>query len=173
MNVDDFDIVAYNTTLKVEAVAVIQQVYTCIDIDLGFYLGMKLVQDRVQRNITISHPGYLKDLQEEFGLTSTRGHLKPMLDKPREPESESNPRVDAAGIKMYQRKVGSVLWAATGTLSVMQLATNLASHPGYLENLREEFSLTSTREPLTPMLDKPREPESESNPRVDAAGIKM
>ena len=48
-----------------------------------------------------------------------------MVDKPREPESEANPRLDAVGIKLYQKKVGSVLWPAIGTRPELQLATNL------------------------------------------------
>ena len=43
--------------------AAIQEVYKCVESDLGFYLGMKLVRDRVRRTITISQPGYLEDLR--------------------------------------------------------------------------------------------------------------
>ena len=125
VHVDDFGIAASNIALKLEAMAAIQEVYNCVEGDLDFYLGMKLVRDRLRRTITISQPGYLEDLREEFGLTSTTGPLTPMVDKPREPESADNPRLDAAGIKMYQKKVGSVLWPAIGTRPEVQLAVNL------------------------------------------------
>ena len=59
--------------------------------DLDFYLGMKVVRDRVKRTINISQPGYLDDLRAEYGITSTKGSLTPMVDKPREPKSDANP----------------------------------------------------------------------------------
>ena len=51
--------------------------------------------------------------------------MTPMVDKPREPESATNPRLDTAGIKLYQKMVGSVLWPAIGTRPEVQLAVNL------------------------------------------------
>ena len=90
VHVDDFCMVASMTTLKEETVAAIQQVYRCVESDLAFYLGMKLVRDRVARTITISKPGYMEDLREEYGITCTTGPLTPMVGKPREPESEKN-----------------------------------------------------------------------------------
>ena len=127
VHVDDFGIAASTTALKEETMAVIQEVYRCVEGDLGSYLGMKLVRDRVRRTITISQPGYMEDLREEYGITSTHGPLTPMVDKPREPESDSNPPLDGAGIKLYQRKVGSALWPAIGTRPDIQLAINLHS----------------------------------------------
>ena len=81
--------------------AAIQEVYQCVEGDLGIFFGIQLVHDRVRRTITISQPGYLEDLRDEFGITSTTGPLTPMVDMPREPESATNPRLDAAGIKLY------------------------------------------------------------------------
>ena len=127
VHVDDFGIAASTTALKEETMAAIRTVYNCVEGDLGAYLGMQLVRDRVKRTITISQPGYLEDLREQFGITSTMGPLTPMVDKEREPESESNPRLDAAGIRLYQSKVGSVLWPAMGTRPEIQYATNIHS----------------------------------------------
>ena len=95
--------------------------------DLDFYLGMKVVHDRVKRTITFLQPGYLDDLQAEYGITSTIGLLTPMVDKPREPESETNPRFNTAGIQLYQSKIGSTLWAAIGTRPEVQFSTNIHS----------------------------------------------
>ena len=95
--------------------AVIQSNYTCVEGDQGAYLVMKLVRDRVKRTITISQPGYLEGLRDQFDITSTTGLLTPMVDKPREPEFESDPRHYAAGTKQYHSKVGSVLWPAFWT----------------------------------------------------------
>ena len=127
VHVDDFGIAASTVALKEEVMATIQEVYRCVESDLGFYLGMKLVRDRVARTITVSQPGYMEDLREDFGITSTSGPLTPMVDKEREPESDTNPPLDAAGIKLYQSKVGSALWPAIGTRPDIQLAINLHS----------------------------------------------
>ena len=48
----------------------------------------------------------MEDLREQYGITSTKGPLTPMVDEERELESESNPRLDTAGTKIYQSKVG-------------------------------------------------------------------
>ena len=127
VHVDDFGIAASTVALKEEVMATIQEVYRCVESDLGFYLGMKLVRDRVAHTITVSQPGYMEDLREDFGITSTSGPLTPMVDKEREPESDTNPPLDAAGIKLYQSKVGSALWPAIGTRPDVQLAINLHS----------------------------------------------
>ena len=82
------------------------------------------MRDRVRRTITISQPGYLDDLREEYGITSTVGPMTPMVDKPREPESESNPALDKADIQLYQSKVGAILWSAMGSRPEVQYATN-------------------------------------------------
>ena len=112
--------------------AAIRSAYNCTESDLGFYLGMKLVRDRVRRTITISQPGYLEDLREEYGITSTQCPMTPMVDKMREPESESNPALDKAGIQLYQSKVGAILWPAMGSRPEVQFATN--THARYTKS---------------------------------------
>ena len=102
VHVDDFGIAASNKSLMKEAIAQIKSIYQCVEGDLDFYLGMKVVRDRVRRTITISQPGYLDDLRAEYGITSTKGPLTPMVDKPREPESDTNPRLNTARIQLYQ-----------------------------------------------------------------------
>ena len=69
----------------------------------------------------------MEDVREEYGITSTHGPLTPMVDKERELESDTNLPLDAAGIKIYERKVGSALWPAIGTRPDIQLAINLHS----------------------------------------------
>ena len=127
VHVDDFGVAATSTALKAETMAAIQEVYRCVESDLGFYLGMKLVRDRVARTITISQPGYMEDVREEYGITSTSGPLTPMIGKERETESDTNPLLDAAGVKLYERKVGSALWPAIGTRPDILNAINMHS----------------------------------------------
>ena len=127
VHVDDFGIAASNKTLMKEAIAQIKSIYQCVEGDLDFYLGMKVVRDRVRRTIKISQPGYLDDLRAEYGITSTKGPLTPMVNKPRESESDTNSRLDTAGIQLYQSKVGSTLWAAIGTRPEVQFSTNIHS----------------------------------------------
>ena len=50
-----------------------------------------------------------------------------MVGKEREPESETNPCLDAAGTRLYQSNVGSVLWPAIGMRPEVQYATNIHS----------------------------------------------
>ena len=94
---------------------------------MDFYLDMQVVRDRVKRTITISQPGFLDDLRAEYGITSTKGPLTPMVENPREPESATNPRLNNAGIQLHQSKVGSTLWAAIGTRPEVQFCTNIYS----------------------------------------------
>ena len=124
VHVDDFGVAATSVALKQETMAAIQEVYRCVESDLGFYLGMQLVRDRVRRTITVSQPGYMEDLREEYAITSTSGPLTPMVDKEREPESDTNPLLDANGIKLYQRKVGSTFGFVGGNRYVAGYAAS-------------------------------------------------
>ena len=122
VHVDDFGIAASNKTLMAETKS-----QMCLEGDLDFNLGMKVVRDRVKRTITISQPGYLEDVRAEYGITPTKGPLTPMVDKPREPESVTNPRLDAVDTQPYQSKVGSLLWPAIGTRPELLFTTNAHS----------------------------------------------
>lgn len=122
VHVDDFGIAASNKVMMAEVKAQIKQHYACVEGDLGYYLGMKVARDRVKRSITISQPGC-----DEYDIKSTKGPLTPMVDKPREPESATNPRLNAAGIQLYQSKVGSCLWPAIGTRPEVLFSTNMHS----------------------------------------------
>ena len=124
MYVDDFGIATTSTLLKKETMEAIQEVCRCVESDLGNYLGIKLVRDRVRCIITISQPGHMEDLWEEYRINSTLVPLTPLVDKEREPVSDSNPLLDAAFIKIHQRKVSSALWSAIGTRLEIQLAVN-------------------------------------------------
>ena len=73
VHVDDFGIAASNKSLMKEAIAQIESIYQCVEGDLDFYLGTKVVRDRVRRTITISQPRYLDDLRAEYGITSPKG----------------------------------------------------------------------------------------------------
>ena len=59
VHVGDFGIAACMPVLKTEDMAAIRSVYNCVEGDLGVYLGMQIVGDRVKRAITILQPGYL------------------------------------------------------------------------------------------------------------------
>ena len=54
VHVDDFGVAASTPALKEETVSTIRRVYNCVEGDLGFYLGMQLVRDRLRRTITVS-----------------------------------------------------------------------------------------------------------------------
>ena len=83
---------------------------------------------------------YLEALLAEYGMTSTKGPLTPVVNKPRAPESKTNPRLNTAGKQYYQSKVGSTLWAAICTRPEVQFATN--NHSRYSKSpLRVVWSL--------------------------------
>ena len=84
-------IVAITQALMKEMKSPKQEVYKCVEVDLELYVG-------IRRYFIISQPGYLEDLREESGI-----------NKPREPESETNTQLNPAGIKMLQSMVGSSL----------------------------------------------------------------
>ena len=107
--------------------ATMKAVYHCTESDLSFYLGLKLVHDRVRRTITIAQLGYLEDLKEEYEINSTVGSMTPMVDKPREPESDTKPALNKAGIQLYQSNVGAILWSAMGSRPEVQFARNIHS----------------------------------------------
>ena len=104
--------------------AAIRTIYNCVKCDLGAYLGMYLVRDSIKRIVTIWQPGYLEDWRDQSGITSTTVPLTPMVDKERETISESNPRLDAAGTRLYQSKVGSVDMAADSLTVVVFIANH-------------------------------------------------
>ena len=58
---DDFGIAASNKSLTKEVIDQIKAIYQRVEGDLDFYLGMQVVNDRVERTITISQPGCLDD----------------------------------------------------------------------------------------------------------------
>ena len=83
-----------------EVLAQIKIIHQCVEGDLNFCLGMKVVRDRVKRTITISQHCYLGDLQAEYGIASINGPLSPMVNKLREPESKVDPRLNTASIQL-------------------------------------------------------------------------
>ena len=58
--------------------------------------------------------------------------LAPIVDKPHEPESGTDPRLNTSSIQLYQYKVGSTLWAVIGTRLEVQFPKNIHSRYGWL-----------------------------------------
>ena len=94
---------------------------------------MKVTRDRVKRTITVSQPGFLEDIRAEYGITSTKGPLTSMVDKQREPESETDPRLNDSDTQLYQSKVGAALWAGIGTRPEVQFPQTYI--PGTISHL--------------------------------------
>ena len=107
--------------------AVIQWFYNCTESDLGNYFGMQIVRPRVKRTITILQPGCMEDIWEQHGITRIKRPLTSVVDKSRGPESESNPRLNVADIKIFPSKVGLILRPAIRTRPEVKFAVNIIS----------------------------------------------
>ena len=80
--------------------------------ELRWFLGIRIVRDRIQRKIWLCQDSYIESLVETFHLQSSKYPHTPMLTDELHPyEGQASPQE----IYSYQRKVGSVQYAATIT----------------------------------------------------------
>ena len=121
--VDDI-IVAYHQKHKEEArkmVEKLQEKYTLTGgKDLQWFLGVEIIRDRDQRMIWLSQAAYINKISRLLSRKDIR-HDTPMS------QAELNPRLDLATpseINKYQRKVGSLLFAAVTTRPDVAFATS-------------------------------------------------
>lgn len=121
--VDDI-IVAYNkhkTEEADDAVKLLQQKYTMTGgNDLQWFLGVEVIRQRDQRLIQLSQSAYI-DKIHRLADTHEGRHDTPMA------AIELKPRTDSAAgseINKYQRKIGSLLFAAVTTRPDIAFATS-------------------------------------------------
>ena len=69
------------------------------------YLGMKVMQDREQKQIRLSQEVYIKDLLKQYGMKWCHPRLTPMIDNLR---ITDKPVDDKDFIKCYQSATGSL-----------------------------------------------------------------
>ena len=121
--VDDI-IIAYHKTKEAaatEAVNLLQQKYTMTGgNDLQWFLGVEVIRKRDQHLIQLSQSSYVDKIQRLVDKTDCR-HDTPMAGV------ELKPRTGLASqsqINMYQRKIGSLLFAAVTTRPDIAFATS-------------------------------------------------
>ena len=125
VHVDDFGVATSTVAMMDSLVAQIQAIYQTTESDMNYYLGMLITRDRTNRTLTISQPGYIDELIDNFTVNTHIRPQTPMIDKSRLPESVSNQLLPPSGQQLYQSKVGCALWAAIGTRPDILHATNL------------------------------------------------
>ena len=94
--------------------------------DLGeckYMLGMHIVRDRATRIIKLDQELYITKALEKFGLDLSRSDRTPAIkDDELLPQSDSDK--EAANLKLYQEKVGTLLYAAISTRPDISFAVN-------------------------------------------------
>jgi hypothetical protein len=88
-----------------------------------FMLGMRITRDRARRTITLDQELYVTKALERFGLEQCRTERTPAVyDQPTSsPEAEDESAVD---VKIFQEKVGTLLYAAISTRPDIAFAVN-------------------------------------------------
>lgn len=78
-----------------------------------FMLGMRITRDRSARTITLDQELYISKALERFGLERCKPARTPGMQSP--PEDKEGRLSKPADLKMYQEKVGTLLYAAIST----------------------------------------------------------
>ncbi|RMZ79296.1 hypothetical protein DV736_g6685, partial [Chaetothyriales sp. CBS 134916] len=93
--------------------------------DLRWFLGIRVARDREKRLIWLSQDSYIENIAVRFALDKQKGY--PSTPLPIEPLESSLESADDATVHLYQRKIGSIMYAAVITRpDVAQAAAKLA-----------------------------------------------
>ena len=88
------------------------QCFECNDLgDARFILGLELKY--TANGISISQQSYIERILERFGVSDSRSVATPL--DPNTPLRKSEPGTELADISEYQRIIGSLIYAVTGT----------------------------------------------------------
>ncbi|MFL5692379.1 MAG: reverse transcriptase domain-containing protein [Ktedonobacteraceae bacterium] len=81
--------------------------------DLRWFLGIRIVRDRERRRIWLSQDSYIENIAARFNLDQLHGSPStPIITEPLIPNDEI---ADQAFTHLYQRKIGSIIYAAVIT----------------------------------------------------------
>ncbi|KAF7574052.1 hypothetical protein PtrM4_056750 [Pyrenophora tritici-repentis] len=121
--VDDI-IVAYHSKQESEAMKAINQIqekYACTGGDnLQWFLGVEVIRDRKQKTIQLSQAAYADKISQLASRQDIR-HDTPMSGMELRPRSDL---AEPSEINRYQRKIGSLLFAAVTTRPDIAFATS-------------------------------------------------
>jgi hypothetical protein len=81
--------------------------------NLRWFLGIRIVRDRERRRIWLSQDSYIENIAARFNLDQLNG--SPSTPMTLEPLTPNNEIADQAFTHLYQRKVGSIIYAAVIT----------------------------------------------------------
>ncbi|KAF3352311.1 Cholinesterase [Verticillium dahliae VDG1] len=112
--------------------------------EVRWFLGIRVVRDRSQRKLWLSLENYITEKMKDLNLQpSTRGHLTPLSTDPA--PAPKDYEASAESIQLYQRKIGSINYAATTTRpDVAKAASRLAEsllRPTELHHLAADHCL--------------------------------
>ena len=92
--------------------------------ELSWFLGIRVIRDRSQRKLWLYQDSYIKKIVATFHLTDHQPPTTPLATEELIPNTE---RATAQEIYIYQRKVGSLLYATTITRPDAARAANKLS----------------------------------------------
>ena len=92
--------------------------------ELTWFLGIRVIRDRSQRKLWLCQDSYIKKIAASFHLTDRKPSATPMITEELVPNSE---QATPQEIYLYQRKVGSLLYATTITRPDAARAANKLS----------------------------------------------
>lgn len=124
--VDDFVLAAPQSSIITEFITQFRSAYNLKDLGpLTWFLNIAIERDRTNRSVTLSQAAYIDKIATSFNLQDSPKVLSPLS-----PNIELLPnsgRATPADTHGYQRRVGSILYAATTTRpDVMFAATQLS-----------------------------------------------
>lgn len=119
---------AYHRTDLGEWAELVEKLRQRFDItDLGdatLMLGMRVTRNRAARTITIDHERYITDALERFGLSRCKTANTPAVKNDGAQEDDRDGGSAPADLKLYQEKVGTLLYAAITTRPDIAYAVN-------------------------------------------------
>ena len=93
-----------------QVIAGLKQAYEFKDQgDIEHYLGIRVIRDRKNRKIYLSHDAYIEKIAKRFNLTED---ACPSMPLPQVELRKYQGQATKAEVKEYQEKVGSLLYAA-------------------------------------------------------------
>ena len=95
--------------------------------DAEHYVGMYITRNWKEKSITVTQPGYIEELIDDYNVTCSTYPATPMVETPRLPSSSTNSLLSKKLIELYQSKVGSLLYLANQTRPDILFAVNMAS----------------------------------------------
>ncbi|RMZ74983.1 hypothetical protein DV736_g6713, partial [Chaetothyriales sp. CBS 134916] len=109
--------------------------------DLKWFLGIRIVRERAKRRIWLCQDSYIDNIATRFKLDQLEGSPStPMAVEPLLPNQE---QADQASIHLYQRKVGSIMYAAVITRP--DIARTAALLSTFLTNPSQDHQAAANR----------------------------